>query len=102
MPSAKEIGRRAAEMERKQPSPNNGATMYPFRLRIARRERDKLAIAFTDGTMQEVEDRIGGGTYHREKWLWLPKSRILIEDEDKDCWCTVHVPEWLAKEKGLL
>lgn len=33
-----------------------------------------------------------------EDEIWLPKSQIEIDDEKG----TVSIPEWLAKEKGLL
>lgn len=44
-------------------------------------------IAIFDGTME--------GT--REKWVWLPKR--LVEDHGDG---TFTMPEWLAKEKGLI
>ncbi len=53
-------------------------------------ERD-LSIAVADGTMEPYE----GG--ERLKWVWLPKSQIEINGDG-----TVTMPEWLAKEKGLI
>lgn len=34
------------------------------------------------------------------KWIWLPKSKI--EFEINGAFVTVTIPEWLAKEKGLI
>jgi hypothetical protein len=34
--------------------------------------------------------------------VWLPKSQIEIEPGNKPGHTTVTMPEWLAKEKGLI
>lgn len=52
-----------------------------------RMEREKV-IAIYDGT----DDENG-----REQWTWLPKS--LVEDNGDG---TFAMPEWLAKDKGLI
>jgi len=56
----------------------------------------KKAIAVADGTTEEIE---GGRT--REKWFWLPRSQIEVEDQP-DGTVIVTMPEWLAEEKGLI
>ena len=33
--------------------------------------------------------------------IWLPKSQIEVEDKDPPT-CIVTLPEWLAKDKGLI
>lgn len=53
-------------------------------------ERDK-SIAVADGTTEQHEGR------EREKWFWLPKSQVEVNDDG-----TVTMPEWLAKERGLI
>jgi hypothetical protein len=53
-------------------------------------EREK-AIAIVNGTMETV------GPYEREKWFWLPRAEIEINDDG-----TITLPEWLAREKGLI
>lgn len=53
------------------------------------REKREKAIAVVDGTMDPE--------LNREKWFWLPRSQIEINDD-----ATVTMPEWLAKEKGLI
>lgn len=34
--------------------------------------------------------------------VWLPKSQIEIENDGHRNFITVSMPEWLAKEKGLI
>lgn len=57
----------------------------------------KKAIAVADGTMEEVVDQRTGEVTEREKWFWLPRSQIEIDGEG-----TVTLPDWLAREKGLI
>jgi len=52
---------------------------------------DKDAIAIAIGTMEEIGGR------EREKWFWLPRSEIEINDDG-----TVTMPEWLALDRGLI
>lgn len=52
-----------------------------------RKETDK-GIAIWDG-----EEKPDGS----ELWTWLPKSAVEVNDDG-----TVTMPEWLAKEKGLI
>lgn len=37
----------------------------------------------------------------REVWVWLPLSQIEIEEKGGDT-VEVTMPEWLAKDKGLI
>lgn len=54
-----------------------------------RMEKEK-AIAIWDG---QHHDGLG----KREKWTWLPKSQIEVNDDG-----TVTMPEWLVLDKGLI
>ncbi len=38
----------------------------------------------------------------REKAKWLPLSQIEVEESAKANIATVTMPEWLAREKGLI
>jgi hypothetical protein len=60
-------------------------------------EREK-AVAVTDGTEEDHE--YNGKVTKRLKWFWLPKSQIALVPNGKN-WI-VKMPEWLAKEKGLI
>jgi len=57
-------------------------------------EREK-AVAIADGTMEKLDDG-----REREKWFWLPRSQIEIDTSGKQP--VVTMPEWLAKDKGLI
>ena len=61
-------------------------------------DREK-AIAITDGTTEEATNA-KGETYKRLKWIWLPKSQVTLVPNGKN-WI-VKMPEWLAKDKGLI
>lgn len=52
-----------------------------------RKETDK-GLAIWDGE----EDKDG-----KEVWTWLPKSEVEVNDDG-----TITLPEWLAKNKGLI
>lgn len=41
-------------------------------------------------------------TAHRADAVWLPKSFIEVENDGHRNFVTVTMPEWLAKEKGLI
>lgn len=39
-------------------------------------------------------------TYEDEtEEMWIPKSQLIEHDEDA---CTFEIPEWLAREKGMV
>jgi len=57
-----------------------------------KRHEKELAIAIWQG---EYEKTPSGRD--KEKWIWLPKSQI--EDNGDG---TFTMPEWLAKDKGLI
>ena len=63
-------------------------------------EREK-AIKVTDGTTEEYQDRQTGETHVGTKWFWIPRSQILGLEREGDK-VTLTLPEWLAKEKGLI
>lgn len=56
---------------------------------VVRQTREK-AIAVADGTTDPEHD-------DREKWFWLPRSQVTVNEDG-----TVTMPEWLAKERGLI
>lgn len=58
-------------------------------------EREK-AIAVADGTMEDI-NYSHGLSDERLKWFWLPRSQIEINGDG-----TITMPEWLAKDKGLI
>lgn len=60
--------------------------------RVVSDDPRKKAIAVVNGTDERVH---GGGK--QEKWFWLPRQYVEINDDG-----TVTIPEWLALEKGLI
>jgi hypothetical protein len=68
----------------------NGRDMKSDLVDIAgyKRAETGKAILFTD-------------TGDEEDAVWLPKSQIEMDD-NKDGTVTVTLPEWLAKDKGLI
>ncbi|MCB1460939.1 MAG: hypothetical protein KDJ90_00570 [Nitratireductor sp.] len=65
--------------------------------RVVSDDPSKKAIAIADGT-EEDDPRHEGRK--REKWFWLPRSQV-----EAIVFGTGHIvtmPEWLAKEKGLI
>jgi hypothetical protein len=59
------------------------------------RESEK-AVAVVDGTTEMITDK-HGKMRTREKFFWLPKSLIEVNDDG-----TVTMPVWLATERGLV
>lgn len=57
-----------------------------------RADREKSIAVFAG----EIEK--GPSGRDREKWAWLPKSQIEYDDRAG----VATMPEWLAKEKGLI
>jgi len=41
-------------------------------------------------------------TEDKKDAVWLPKSQIEVENDGHKNFVTVTLPEWLAKEKGLI
>lgn len=41
-------------------------------------------------------------TGEKDDAVWLPKSQIEIENDGHKNFITVTLPEWLAKDKGLV
>jgi hypothetical protein len=69
------------------PRVNGASNMVDLVLRF---EYDKLlAIAVTDPLKP------------RQKWIWLQKRKIEFEQDGRGL-VTVTLPDWLAKEKGLI
>ncbi len=58
---------------------------------IRSNDPSKKSVAVADGTTETFEG------LEREKWFWLPRSQIEINDDG-----TVTMPEWLAVDKGLV
>lgn len=74
---------------------------------VVRRVRaDSIAVA--DGTMLKVVDERTGQQKLREQWFFLPRSQVTIEGlDDLDALepgqpVVVHLPEWLARNRGLI
>lgn len=61
-----------------------------------RRETEK-GVAVADGT-KFVDPKT---KEHKEKWFWLPRSLIEIEQKKGDH-VVITMPRWLAEEKGLV
>ena len=57
----------------------------------------ELSIAIADGTTEEIKDERTGELKEREKWFWLPRSQVEVNNDG-----TVTMPEWLAEEKELI
>lgn len=60
------------------------------------RTTDK-GVAIADGTTEDFTDPKTGEVTLRDKWFWLPKSQVEINDDG-----TITLPEWLAQERGLI
>ena len=56
------------------------------------------AQAFFQGDYEESP----GTPDNKEVWIWLPLSQIEIGEKDGRGCCEVTMPEWLAKDKGLI
>lgn len=54
------------------------------------------AVVIADGTTEEVVDRRTGEIVTREKWFYLPRQFVRIGKG------IVSIPEWLAKDRGLI
>lgn len=59
---------------------------------LEKRMEKGAGIAFFQGELDKDD---------KEIWIWLPKSQIEIEEGQGKA-CTVTLPEWLAKDKGLI
>lgn len=70
---------------------------------IVRDVREK-SIAVSDGTTEDWQDPRTGEIREREKWFWLPRSQITLVTGwlEKGGAVTLAVPEWLAKQGGLV
>lgn len=55
------------------------------------------SVTVADGTEETVEDKRSGGSYTRLKHFYLPRSLVAIRGDG-----TVRMPEWLAKQRGLI
>lgn len=58
---------------------------------VRRNDPSRNSNAVADGSTEEANG------HEREKWFWLPRSQIEINPDG-----TVTMPEWLAREKGLI
>jgi hypothetical protein len=70
------------------------ATLVDIACKVVRETERGIAIA--DGTTEKHKDGTGG-EIEREKWHWLPRRYVEVNDDG-----TVSMPEWLAKERGLI
>lgn len=62
------------------------------------------SLAVTDGEREEHQDPRTGEIVEREKWVFLPRSQCSWSPPDATPGTVVELtlPEWLAKEKGLI
>jgi hypothetical protein len=70
---------------------------------IVRQVREK-SIALADGETEDVTNPVTGEITQRERWIWCPKSQVqrpapAAKPGDVE---SVIVPEWLAKDRGLI
>ena len=87
----------AAKTEKKT-MPTGKSDIVDVHLEYRRVSPSGSSIAFFQGEFEE--DGRGG---QREVWVWLPKSQIEIDGEEKHGKTVeVSLPEWLATEKGLI
>lgn len=71
-------------------------------LEIRMDDDSKMAVAFWNG---EYENLSNGDDWKEERWVWLPRSKIDYEPAKSAGDSRVYnvtMPEWLAKEKGLI
>lgn len=57
------------------------------------------AQAFWQGDYKEND---GGKPDAQEEWVWLPLSQIEVTEVTDSPLVEVSMPEWLAKDKGLI
>lgn len=57
--------------------------------------RDAIAIVIPDREGVKLSNQ-------REPWVWLPLSEIKQMHRGQRRTVTITIPDWLAKEKGLL
>ena len=89
-------------------------TVSPYDFAAVVKDVKDRAIALADGTTGDWTDPRTGEVTSREKWFWLPKSQLRLAEPgprgrpipldavSKGLAVTATIPQWLAKEKGLL
>lgn len=102
--SFKQLGDEVARREAAQRKASRLQTAS-FELTVAK--YTEKAVAFADGTTEDLVDKETGEVKSRAKWFWFPKSVVSIEDYE-DAWPEVgenviaHLPQKMAEERGLL
>lgn len=65
-----------------------------------RRGKDPYKIHYAEAICEsELAEKYDFGTGED---IWIPKSQISDQSEDRDEEQWIEIPEWLAYEKGLL
>lgn len=59
------------------------------------------ALLVTDGTTKKFKNPVDGTETDEQQKCWLPKSQVEFIHKDGGL-IEVTLPEWLAKEKGLI
>lgn len=59
--------------------------------KVVRNESHEKSIAVVDGTEEIYNGK------KQPKWFWVPRSQCEINDDG-----TVTMPEWIARDKGLI
>ncbi len=98
MATFRQIGRAAADDRR-----------APPRIEIACdiRALTQTQIAIWDGRTAEKVDKKTGEITEGEDWVWLPRSQLSAADDgvwppEPRTTRKISMPEWLAKDRGLI
>lgn len=73
-------------------------------LSVIMRQVRTASIALADGKTEDVTNPVTGEITQRERWIWCPKSQVqrpapAAKPGEAE---TVLIPEWLAKDRGLI
>lgn len=87
------------------PSSGSGRSRRPVEVTVFVRRISGKAMAVWDGVgRDDTVDPRDGRPVSRERWAWLPLSLVTRPAPSADPARpeTIEVPEWLAKERGLV
>ena len=83
-----------------------GKTAETIEITAEIRHTTERGIALYQGATHDVTDERTGEVKERDHFVWLPKSQVTITREwrgrDGERMAEIGVPEWLAKDKGLI
>lgn len=89
-------------------------TVSPVEVAAVVRGLKPRAIALADGTTEDWQDPRTGEITQREKWFWIPKSKLGLrepgergrpldlEQVTRGQHVIATLPAWLAKERGMI